>query len=298
MSYELEFIGPNDKPALVALSTPEWLDAARNVLTEIGYKVHAASNHDDFISRFGRIQYQVVLIEELFASNAPEDNLSLQHIQQMPMNQRRHTIFVLLGNSFGTLSAIQAFQQSVHAVVNRDELALLGPVTNQVKGYPYEVELPEGLAVKGVVLSDQVKNLDWKQRKAAYICEVSHEVLDDVIRLYRKESCDYATNTQRQTFPDGLDVEVFSFAALERTWREAAEPADREHVTTYIRTRPRQCEPRFRTRHPRLSACFCVRSPAFTASASVWLSESEIALLTWSGFLPRLAARWLTKLSQ
>src|SRR5438552_10331302 len=127
MSYELEFIGPNDKPALVALSTPEWLDAARNVLTEIGYKVHAASNHDDFISRFGRIQYQVVLIEELFASNAPEDNLSLQHIQQMPMNQRRHTIFVLLGNSFGTLSAIQAFQQSVHAVVNRDELALLGP---------------------------------------------------------------------------------------------------------------------------------------------------------------------------
>ena len=56
-----------------------------------------------------------------------EDNLSLQHIQQMPMNQRRHTIFVLLGNSFGTLSAIQAFQQSVHAVVNRDELALLGP---------------------------------------------------------------------------------------------------------------------------------------------------------------------------
>src|SRR3989442_4611450 len=73
--HELEFIGPNDKPALLALSTPEWLDAAKNVLTEIGYKVHAASNHDDFMVRFGRIQYQVVLIEELFACNAPEDNL-------------------------------------------------------------------------------------------------------------------------------------------------------------------------------------------------------------------------------
>ena len=65
---ELEFIGPNDKPALLALSTPEWLDAAKNVLLEIGYKVHAASNHDDFIVRFGRLQYQVVILEDLFAA--------------------------------------------------------------------------------------------------------------------------------------------------------------------------------------------------------------------------------------
>ena len=125
--HELEFIGPNDKPALLALSTPEWLDAAKNVLTEIGYKVHAASNHNDFVVRFGRIQYQVVLIEELFACNAPEENATLQSIQQMPMAQRRHAVFLLLGSSLSTLSAMQAFQQSVHAVVNREELALLGP---------------------------------------------------------------------------------------------------------------------------------------------------------------------------
>src|SRR6266545_3033519 len=109
MAYELEFIGPNDKPALLALSTPEWLDAAKNVLTEIGYKVHAASNHDDFSVRFGRIQYQVVIIEELFACNVPEENLTLQFIQQMPMPQRRHAIFILLGSSVSTLSAIRAF---------------------------------------------------------------------------------------------------------------------------------------------------------------------------------------------
>ena len=125
--HELEFIGPNDKPALLALSTPEWLDAAKNVLTEIGYKVHAASNHHDFVVRFGRIQYQVVLLEELFACNVPEENLTLQSVQQMPMSQRRHAVFVLLGSSLSTLSAMQAFQQSVHAVVNREELALLGP---------------------------------------------------------------------------------------------------------------------------------------------------------------------------
>lgn len=126
MSNEFEFIGPNDKPALLALSTPEWLDAAKNVLTEIGYKVHAASNHDDFINRFGRLQYQVVILEELFASNTPQENVTLQYVQSMPMAQRRHSAFVLLGSGFATLNAMQAFQYSVHAVVNREELALLG----------------------------------------------------------------------------------------------------------------------------------------------------------------------------
>src|SRR6266516_1932114 len=121
--HELEFIGPNDKPALLALSTPEWLDAAKNVLTEIGYKVHAASNHHDFIVRFGRIQYQVVLLEELCACNAPAETLTLQSIQQLPMPQRRHAVFSLLGSSLSTLSAMEELQQSVHAVVNREELA-------------------------------------------------------------------------------------------------------------------------------------------------------------------------------
>jgi hypothetical protein len=127
MINEAEFIGLNDKPALLAISAPEWLDAAKSVLAENGYKVHAASNHDDFIVRFGRIQYQLVLIEELFASNTPEENVTLRYIQHMTMAQRRHAVFLLLGNSFNTLNTLQAFQQSVHAVVNRDEMALLGP---------------------------------------------------------------------------------------------------------------------------------------------------------------------------
>jgi hypothetical protein len=126
MATEFDFIGPNDKPALLALSTPEWLDAAKNVLMDIGYKVHAASNHDDFINRFSRLQYQVVIIEELFSAYTPQENYSLHYIQQMPMDNRRHAVFILLGSGFATLNAMQAFQQSVHAVVNRDELAMLG----------------------------------------------------------------------------------------------------------------------------------------------------------------------------
>ena len=61
-------------------------------------------------------------------------------------------------------------------------LALLCPITNQVKGYPFEVSLPVGLAVSGVVLSDQVKRLDWRARKAEFVCKLPRpatlEVLD------------------------------------------------------------------------------------------------------------------------
>ena len=49
-------------------------------------------------------------------------------------------------------------------------LAILCPITNQIKGYPFEVVLPSDLAVSGAILSDQVKSLDWRVRKAELIC--------------------------------------------------------------------------------------------------------------------------------
>jgi glutamate-1-semialdehyde aminotransferase/spore coat polysaccharide biosynthesis protein SpsF (cytidylyltransferase family) len=61
-------------------------------------------------------------------------------------------------------------------------------------------------------------------------------VIDEVIARFQVGDCDYASNTLRYTYPDGLDTEVFSFAALERAWREAAKPSEREHVTPYLRT--------------------------------------------------------------
>ena len=56
-------------------------------------------------------------------------------------------------------------------------LALLCPVTSQVKGYPFEVGIPEGLPVSGVILSDQVKSLDWRARKAEKACFLPDEVM-------------------------------------------------------------------------------------------------------------------------
>src|SRR5947207_15944869 len=110
MADRFEFISTSDKPALLAFSSPEWLEAASTALTELGYKVHTAATHGDFLVRFSQIRYQVVIIEELFAANTPEENLTLKAVQTMPMNQRRHATFIVFGDSFQTFTPLQAFQ--------------------------------------------------------------------------------------------------------------------------------------------------------------------------------------------
>ena len=60
-------------------------------------------------------------------------------------------------------------------------LALLCPITTQTKGYPFEVAISTGLRVDGVVLTDQLKNMDWKQRRAAFLCQMPADVLDEVV---------------------------------------------------------------------------------------------------------------------
>lgn len=125
MPNQFDFISATDKPALLAFSTPEWLDATKTALAELGYKVHTAATHSDFLIRFSQVHYQVFILEELFAANEPSENLTLQAIQNMPMGQRRHATFILFGNSFQTFTPMQAFQNSVHAVINSSELFLL-----------------------------------------------------------------------------------------------------------------------------------------------------------------------------
>lgn len=60
-------------------------------------------------------------------------------------------------------------------------LALLCPITSHVKGYPFEVRVPAGLKVAGVVLADQVKSLDWQVRNAQRIGALPAEVVAEVI---------------------------------------------------------------------------------------------------------------------
>jgi len=67
---------------------------------------------------------------------------------------------------------------------------------------------------------------------------IDPRVLDRVIQRYLEGDCDYAANTLKPTYPDGLDVEVFSRAALERAWEESRLASEREHVTPYIWKNP------------------------------------------------------------
>jgi len=61
-------------------------------------------------------------------------------------------------------------------------LAIFCPITSQIKGYPFEVLIPKGLDVSGVILADQVKSLDWRARNAELICTLPAETVTEVLR--------------------------------------------------------------------------------------------------------------------
>lgn len=63
----------------------------------------------------------------------------------------------------------------------RARLALVCPITSQVKGYPFEVPLPSGLPIHGAVLADHLKSVDWEARRAEYAGDAPRHVLDEVI---------------------------------------------------------------------------------------------------------------------
>ena len=77
----------------------------------------------------------------------------------------------------GRRPALILSPRSYHA---RTGLALVCPITRQVKGYPFEVALPAGFPVDGVVLADQVKSVDWVARRSSFIVRAPDEVVRSV----------------------------------------------------------------------------------------------------------------------
>lgn len=63
--------------------------------------------------------------------------------------------------------------------------AICCPITNKIKKYPFEVVIPNDVKMKGVVLSDQVKSLDWKAKKAEPICALPDEVIKEILAKAR-----------------------------------------------------------------------------------------------------------------
>ena len=71
---------------------------------------------------------------------------------------------------------------------------------------------------------------------------IDPEIVDKVIEKYKVGQFDYFTNILIRTFPIGTDVEIFSFETLEKMWKDAKLPSEREHVTTYIRNKKLDCK--------------------------------------------------------
>jgi len=69
---------------------------------------------------------------------------------------------------------------------------------------------------------------------------IDPEVVDQCIAFYLQGDFDYASNTIEPSFPDGLDVEIFKFSALEKAWQNAKYPSEKEHVTSFIYKNPSQ----------------------------------------------------------
>lgn len=97
--------------------------------------------------------------------------------------------------SRGDLAWISLFPQAGHEQAGRRPalvlspaaynaktgLALCCPITSRVKGYPFEVALPDGLPIAGVVLADQVRNLDWKARRVEVVAAAPPEVVAETL---------------------------------------------------------------------------------------------------------------------
>lgn len=75
-----------------------------------------------------------------------------------------------------------AFVLSPEAYNEKVGLAIICPIMNQIKGYPFEVLIPIGLPVTGAVLADQVKSLDWRSRNAERICTLPPRIIAEVLQ--------------------------------------------------------------------------------------------------------------------
>ncbi|MBU0686375.1 MAG: glycosyltransferase family protein [Candidatus Margulisbacteria bacterium] len=81
-------------------------------------------------------------------------------------------------------------------------------------------------------------NIDHIVRVTSDCPLVDPKIIDKVISLHLSEQSDYTTNTLKETYPDGQDVEIFTFEALKKAWLQATLASEREHLTSYIRKNP------------------------------------------------------------
>ncbi len=127
MSTEQEFFEVDDKTALIADDSTN-AETLKTTLGELGYKCHTAETSERAIERMKYTTYDVIAVAETLSGSNLATNGVLRYLTPLPMAQRRNSFVMLVGDSFRTLDAMQAYTQSVHLVVHLNDLANLGAV--------------------------------------------------------------------------------------------------------------------------------------------------------------------------
>lgn len=166
---------------------------------------------------------KIVAIIQARTGSTRFPNKVMQRIGGVPMIE-----LLLLRLSASTLLGEIVLATTVHT---RDDA-----LAKHVRGLGYEVFRGSESDVldryRGAAVA---ANADVAVRITGDCPLVDPVVVDAVIERFTQADVDYASNGLPPTYPDGLDVEVFSRGALERTWQEAGSPTEREHVTPYMR---------------------------------------------------------------
>jgi len=97
-------------------------DVIRSTLRELHFKFHTADSADQAIERTRYTSYDMIIIQENFAGATLKSNTVLNYVSALPMAERRYSMMVLIGESFKTLDAMQAFTHSVQLVVNVEDI--------------------------------------------------------------------------------------------------------------------------------------------------------------------------------
>jgi len=124
---KMEFFEVGDKTSLIC-TDPSTANSAKSTFRELGFKFHNVETPELAIERIRYTSYNCILLHENFAGTSLRSNVVLNYLTALPMAQRRTTFVCLIGPSFKTFDAMQAFAQSVHVVINPADLPNLEPI--------------------------------------------------------------------------------------------------------------------------------------------------------------------------
>jgi hypothetical protein len=125
--HERDFFDLGDKTGLIC-ADPITIESIRGTLDDLGFKFHTPETPEFAIERIRYNTYDCIVVHENFAGSSLRSNAVLNYLSRLPMTQRRNSFVCLVGGSFKTLDAMQAFAESVHLVFNPVDLPNFGPI--------------------------------------------------------------------------------------------------------------------------------------------------------------------------